>query len=524
MGVCDGARDVRKNIRRALVVVLCLAVVSGPMVAQAQVVQLAKPFTGVVNKAVATTLSRRLTTMGFAANDPIYTATMAGAETVVGGAVAAGSVAATIAAIGTAPVWLSVALGIGAAYEVYDFTMGSNMWKADAGSYSVTVAPAGTYVQSVPPPDLASSFELSFPPALPVDYGNPGVGKAIAYPSDLPICATYTTNNITSPIGAVDTTLVGYKSATICGMTAESVRDQAFNQMMYLAVRAYNVEDVSYIYSLFAVNHVGASGPTKIVCTINAYTCPQGFQYAYSEFKSFDAQKYTKSTGTTVHTYFNNAAFNYSIFNNPAYLDPARRYTANDAAAKLQETDLAMRADPELLAAIANKIWQQAAQQPGYIGAPYDAANPVTAADILADVAAGLYPHPTNYDLLSLPAPDLQTAPALDPNAAPVSQPAGDSQTVTVDFGPDPAVGAPTLEDAPTGSAVVSSVMGLLPSLTSFAVPGHTTECVAPSFTFFGGEQSMQSMCDLLEQQRALLSAIFAAMWAVAGLTVVLRA
>jgi hypothetical protein len=105
-----------------------------------------------------------------------------------------------------------------------------------------------------------------------------------------------------------------------------------------------------------------------------------------------------------------------------------------------------------------------------------------------------------------------------------VEQPAGQPSTTVVDLGPDPATPAPDLEAAPTGSTIVSQVMGLLPSLSAFTMPGHTSECSAPTFDFYDHTYSFQSMCDLLEGQRSLLSIIFSAMWGVSALTLVLRA
>jgi hypothetical protein len=105
-----------------------------------------------------------------------------------------------------------------------------------------------------------------------------------------------------------------------------------------------------------------------------------------------------------------------------------------------------------------------------------------------------------------------------------VEQPAGQPSTTVVDLGPDPATPAPDLEAAPTGSTIVTQVMGLLPNLSAFTMPAHTSECSAPTFDFYDHTYSFQSMCDLLEEQRSLLSVIFSAVWGVSALTLVLRA
>lgn len=461
--------------------------------AQAQALQLAKPFTGKVNKAIASSLGKRLNTMGFAANDPIYTATLATAETVVQGSIAAGSVAATVAAIGSAPVWLSVALGVGAVYEVYDFTVGQFEYKAVPSAPAVQLS-QGT-VFHAPPIPAPFSGEWSTPPVdLPYNYADPGVGNRIDFPNDQKICAI-----TTSP------------SATVCGNTVQELEDQA--RTLY----AHNLITVqgSFGATITGNTLTASAGPTKLVCTLSSINCPEGIRYTYTRNYQTAYVQYGEP-GTF------NTSFSFSVFNNPSFVDSTKLYTLNDAAARLGDTDLAARADPELLAAIANKIWQQAAQQPDYQGAPYDVQNPVTAADILADVAAGLYPHPTNYDLLSLPSPNPETVVELDPDAVPVPETASDS--VTVDLGPDPGTASPSLEDAPTGSTIVAHVMGLLPALSAFSIPAHVSSCEMPSFDFFGNEMSMDPGCDVIETQRDLLSTLFSAIWGVSALMFVLRA
>lgn len=479
--------------------------------AQAQVAQLVRPFNGYVNKAVASTLSKRLTALGFAANDPIYAATMTAAQTTLQGAVAVGSVASTVAAIGTAPVWLSVALGLGAAYEIYDFTMGSNKWKADAGSSSVAVSPkssAGATVVEIPAPSL----DWSTPPAvMPYDFAAPGVGNSISYASDLPMCGTVNpTGNF--PYGSPY--LKG--SYTVCGRSLEDLKAQA-----YLFYQNYMIRKLNY--STFSITSLSKSGVTSdgavSTCPVNPLTCPQGVVYTYED--AYTGSYLDSSSGISTAVASSNRLW---VFANPYYVKPNTAISLNDAAATLTNSDLSSRADPELLAAIANKIWQQAAQQPDYQGAPYDVNNPVTAQDVMNDIAAGLYPWPTVADLLTLTVASGQTAPQLDPAAQPVEQPAGQPSTTVVDLGPDPATPAPDLEAAPTGSTIVTQVMGLLPNLSAFTMPAHTSECSAPTFDFYDHTYSFQSMCDLLEEQRSLLSVIFSAVWGVSALTLVLRA
>jgi hypothetical protein len=489
--------------------------------AQAQALQLVRPFTGTINKAVSSSIAKRVNGMGFAANDPVYLATLDASQAVVQGAVAAGSVAATVAAVGSAPVWLSVALGLGAVYELYDFTVGKYNFSADVGDPRLKVT-SGNPVLSTPPPPAVplGSGVITVPAALPVDYSNPGVGVAVSYPADLPLCANVqTTTQLTNSTYGTSYSRTS-SSVTLCGVDAAQIQSMAL-QYMYKQM----LENVKYSltttpFEAYGFTQIATTGPGKVSCTINPLICPEGVNYSFSQSHQGNVLSHPEGSADVefglISTVFE------SIFNNPNYTNPNKKYAANDAVAKLDASDLNSLADLELLAAIANKIWQQAAQQPGYQGAPYDVNNPVTAADVAADIAAGAYPHPKVGDLATPVAPSSTDAPVFDPAAQPVQAPAGES--VTVDFGADPAIAQPTLEATPTGSSIVQHVMGLLPSFSAFTIPGHVAECHMPSFDFYGTAMSMQGACDLVEPHRALLTTIFSAVWGVAAFALVLRA
>lgn len=491
-----------------------------PSIAQSSA--LTKPFNGYINKAVSNTIVKKLQTMGFAANDPIYGITLAAAETTLAAATVGGSVAATVGAVGSAPVWLSVALGIGAVYEIYDFTMGEKTFHVAPGAKAVFVSAVAPVISAPQPAPIPAADWQVAPTVFPVDYADPGIGTVIKYPNDLPLCATV---SIDAPNAGA-----GKRNATYCGSSLQQLQDLAFIPYKAVIVATnYQRQTTTYIESMTitAVAFQSNQGPTKTSCAISPLICPEGIAYAFTKaYVVTRVYHYEKSPNTyneaPKNTTYNDAtSYTLMVFNNPQYIDPTKTVTLNDASAKLTTADLTARADPELLAAIANKIWQQAAQQPGYAGAPYDAANPVTAADVMADIAAGVYPHPTVADLLSMVSANAQTAPRLDPTAQPVEVADGAAK---IDLGPDPGVAQPALETVPTGNAIVAQVMGLLPSLSGFTMPAHTSTCTAPTFSFFNSTQTMQPMCDLLEQQRALLSTIFSAAWGIVSLLIVLKA
>lgn len=495
-------------MKRALIFLAFTPALFSISISESQALLVTAPFNGYVNKSIAQTITKKLYSRGVLPNDPAYLATLSTAESVIAVASAAGSVAATVGAIGSAPVWLSVALGIGAAYEVYDFTMGQFAFHVPPSATTVQMQ-TGT-VNITPPPPAAWTSYTSVPPVLPTDWADPGVGNSVAYPNDLKLCSTF------SIIGVGTFGPVLKTSGTVCGNTVAEIDQQVATYFYTANAMGYNGTYGGATYTVNSITLNSTAGPTKISCAISPLICPEGVRYQYDKF-------YTTNRSNSVDPGSVNVATRYQhfVFNNPNYVDNTKAYTLNDAAVKLQPSDLNTRADPELLAAIANKIWQQAAQQVGYIGAPYDPANPVTAADVLADIAAGLYPHPTVRDLLALVSQNAQTPPRLDPEAVPIPE---TEATAKVDLGPDPGIGQPTLEETPTGNAIVAQVMGLLPSLSGFTMPAHTSTCEAPTFSFFNSTQTMQPMCDLLEQQRLLLSTIFGAMWGIASLAMVLKA
>ena len=85
-----------------------------------------------------------------------------------------------------------------------------------------------------------------------------------------------------------------------------------------------------------------------------------------------------------------------------------------DAVAALSETDKATPLNPEVIAKIADAIWRKAASQPGYVGVPYDATNPITT----SDAAAIQQSNPQNW-----PTVGDATAPQQAPAGQAASQP-----------------------------------------------------------------------------------------------------
>lgn len=196
----------------------------------------------------------------------------------------------------------------------------------------------------------------------------------------------------------------------------------------------------------------------------------------------------------------------------------------------VQERALAL--NPEIGAAVANKAWQDAAAKPGYDGLPYTAADPITPAEVAQWKQANPTRYPTVGDFVA-PQPAANQPWKLPINPAADTQQATDSPAPgtnpaqgqpLVNLGPDPGIGAPTLEATPTPVEILQPIFDLMPGFKNFAVPSHSGQCPMPQFDVFGEQIVMRSHCDISEDNRASIAAIMAAVWALCAAFIVLRA
>lgn len=92
------------------------------------------------------------------------------------------------------------------------------------------------------------------------------------------------------------------------------------------------------------------------------------------------------------------------------------------------------------------------------------------------------------------------------------------------DLGPDPGIGAPTLEATPTAAAILAPLLGLFPDLRSYVVPSHSAECPKPSIDLWDRHLVLQEHCTVLEGVRPALYAIMAAVWLMVAVFIILAA
>lgn len=179
----------------------------------------------------------------------------------------------------------------------------------------------------------------------------------------------------------------------------------------------------------------------------------------------------------------------------------------SQAVASLSDGDKAKPVNPAVLAAIADQAWKQAAAQPGYAGFPYDAANPITAADAAAYQQANPQAWPTVGEAV---APQPSTAGSPSPWTLPNS--AAEPAPSTGTDKPPPET--PSVFDwsiPNTGEQIAKQAVPVTFVPTVFAAP---TGCPAPiTFTMFGKVSTISygPFCDLMGMLAPLFLACGAA-------------
>ncbi len=168
---------------------------------------------------------------------------------------------------------------------------------------------------------------------------------------------------------------------------------------------------------------------------------------------------------------------------------------------------------PTSLANVFNAMFQAAAAKPGYSGLNY---FPITAAHVSAALQPGEYV-PLNELVKPIPASGTGAQPGTGNPTAP-------GGSTTIDLGPNPGIATPTLEGVPTAAQIMSPIFDLFPSLRSFTVPGHASQCPPLSLPLWGQEVSTNKHCEVMEAQRGTLGAVSLVAWSIAAIIIVLGA
>lgn len=245
----------------------------------------------------------------------------------------------------------------------------------------------------------------------------------------------------------------------------------------------------------------------------------------------------------------------------PPVVAPVVLYTkVDEAVAAIPAAVAGQAVSPEILAASVNAAWKSATPASTSGGIPWSASDPVTPADVSIWMSAnpGSVPSVSNFTQAgtasvsgqvtvpigstystggggsaTLPSsggststgtgtgttPSTGTTPAAD---APTT--GSDPNSVKLDLGPIPNIGAPTLEDTPTTAKILDPGFSLMPDLKAFNVPSHAGVCPTAKFALYGHDYTMDAHCSLMEQNRSVIGALMVLLFTLAATFTVLRA
>lgn len=198
---------------------------------------------------------------------------------------------------------------------------------------------------------------------------------------------------------------------------------------------------------------------------------------------------------------------------------------------------------PDLAPFFINDLWKDVADDPDYQGLPFPENNPVKKPDV--DAYREAYPDyvPRIGDLVApMPNPGNVPEPSITPN--PYQIPTGQPSPVqnpnpvspgtggnpnnenTPDLGPDPGIGEPELEPIPEPLEILRPLLEMFPDLRSYQVPSHNAVCPKPTFDigFLNVNTTMTAHCDILEDNRALFFSTMLLVWGVMAILIILTA
>ncbi|NDI84617.1 hypothetical protein [Undibacterium crateris] len=530
-----------------VVFILCCMLIHQQF-AHSQALPMTRAANFVMNRAVAGIVANRIAVaegaaandavwLAKAANDPIYSATMAGISRQMTGLNIASAIAGGALAIAGAPVWMTIAASLAIT------TLGA-LYFANTAAVSPGVPTANVKITA----DGKVSIQNAAPNTNISSYAPPA-----SVPSTSPFNDAYV--NAASAGMLVFKTAQCYATDSWCnlfpafpaGITASSF--PFYTAGGSVVVVGKQLSDVDKFNGIW-------------VSTINAATPPHtdGFPVIYLGaawqqpsvpgqqarlVQSSMSTHWTNNNGVWTSTTTAPVVNASNMLGDPRYA-PQTFNNLSDAVANMTDDTLKMPLSADQLAAVANAAWQQAASDPNYHGQPYSASQPITAADVatwqqnqknqLPTLGDMLTPasspgtqtvpvSPTVTIVVPVPTPTPPPVPAIGTNVNVMNTPTVMvGNPVKVDMGADPGVADPSLEQTPDAASILSPLISLLPELRSFQTPGHSADCPKPTFTVFGKSFVMDSHCTIAEQNRAALGAIMLVVWLIVGLFILLSA
>lgn len=165
---------------------------------------------------------------------------------------------------------------------------------------------------------------------------------------------------------------------------------------------------------------------------------------------------------------------------------------------------------------------------PDYEGVPVTSSNPVTAAEINAALGTNTVSLQDLLNGINL-SPELkpevltQTNPLTNPESKPEpGKPSAD--TPPFSLGVNPAIPAPSLDDAPSGEEILNPLRNIMPDIKNLSISSKDVQCPVWSFELWDNKYSIDSHCELMEKIRPLLKAVFLLIWGIISLRIILTA
>jgi hypothetical protein len=243
----------------------------------------------------------------------------------------------------------------------------------------------------------------------------------------------------------------------------------------------------------------------------------------------------------------------------PVTTTPVNYSNADNAAKALPDSVAKGELNPAVVAAAVNAAWKNAQSANDSGGVPWSASSPITADDVSswASSSAGGTLSVSDFTASAGSAGSLSlgtgsmTAPATGTSAGSgtstgtgtgtgtttgsgtstgtstdtgTKAPVTDGTGTTINWGPNPNVGVPNLEDTPTTASILDPIFNILPEMRNFSAPSHQSECPTASFTLYGKLYTLDSHCSLFEKNRSVLATAMLLAFSIAALFIVLRA
>lgn len=474
--------------RERLHVLLCLLVLMYTWPKPAQAVY-SPAVAAPMNRLVAEAVYKRMVARGFAANDPRIAATTSTMGTV---ATVASTAAATVAAIAGAPVWVTIAIGLG-----------------------VTALAAGAYYLFSPDaPDAVTQN-----PSLPIPVAKAD-GSQWRAPKIDPVTSPSFPTSSTDPNDWFAVLGANHMAEASClGWWADSIDDGSGYGTCFNTLS----EGLSVALTYWNIS-------TGAAAVLADTVCASGYSLTTGRF--FADCNLMEGGGVARSIRFTKAA---------------DTVTPSQWAQRADAAQLNEKANLQAVADISNKLWEQAAQQPGYQGVPYDSAQKVTSLDVAQAIAGDPTLNVTVRDLVSspvrdgagnivIPTPNGYTG----PNPVPLPDPNAGG-----DPDPDPVVNVETCglpgkppcvidwggQAPPPGDPVPYSEQQLKEAMVNpfeafngWSVPAHQAQCPTGTFTALGSTFVIDAHCALFDAHTGALRTAMVAVFGILSLFVVMRA